>query len=339
MSSLNSSNADSQGIVYTLNSPNTGEATITGKTSSLAANVVIPSEVTKDGNAYNVVAIADQVFSNDTTITTLTIGANIRTIGWMAFYHTALTSVLFLSNFDTTLNGDGNANGYINLFYNARFQVPSNTPLSNFINLYYGENTTGWDSITSTTSFYNNGLSYTFFPFKLPQLMTTSPSSTICFPAKTPIMTNQGPVNIEEINADIHTIRNKKIVGITKTISYEKHLVRIAKHALGKNYPEKTTYISQNHAVLFQGQMFKAKDLVDDKKVTFVPYNGAILYNVLLEKHEKMQVNNLIVETLHPDHKVAQMYRYLKNIDPAHHGKYIELFNKHDREQRQQKRA
>jgi hypothetical protein len=51
-----------------------------------------------------------------------------------------------------------------------------------------------------------------------------------------------------------------------------------------------------------------------------------------------MQVNNLIVETLHPDHKVAQMYRYLKNIDPAHHGKYIELFNKHDREQRQQKR-
>jgi len=162
--------------------------------------------------------------------------------------------------------------------------------------------------------------------------------SNICFPAKTPVLTNSGYVNIEEINPAVHTIRNKKIVGITKTISYEKHLVRIGKHALGKNYPEKTTYISQNHALLFQGQMFKAKDLVDDKKVTFVPYNGSILYNVLLEQHEKMQVNNLIVETLHPDHKVAQMYRYLKNIDASHHGKYIELFNKHDREQRQQKR-
>ena len=164
---------------------------------------------------------------------------------------------------------------------------------------------------------------------------TATPSSNICFPAKTPVITNQGPVNIEDINPKIHTIRNKKIVAITKTVAHDKNLVRIAKHALGHLYPEKTTTMSQNHKVFFQGQMVKAKHLVDESNgVTLVPYKGEILYNVLLEEHEKMQVNNLIVETLHPEHKVANLYRFLKNVDAAHHGKLIALFNKKDKEHR-----
>jgi len=162
----------------------------------------------------------------------------------------------------------------------------------------------------------------------------STPSSNVCFPVKTPVLTNQGPVNIEDIDPAVHTIRNKKIVAITKTVAHDKNLVRIAKHALGRNYPEKTTFISQNHKVFFQGQMVKAKHLVDNCNITHVPYNGQVLYNVLLEEHEKMQVNNLIVETLHPEHKVAKLYRILKNVDAAHHGKMIALFNKCDKEQR-----
>jgi len=164
---------------------------------------------------------------------------------------------------------------------------------------------------------------------------TPTPSSNVCFPAKTPIMTNQGPINIEDIDPAVHTIRNKKIVAITKTVAHDKNLVRIAKHALGHLYPEKTTLISQNHKVFFQGQMVQAKHLVDQaRNVTLVPYNGEILYNVLLEQYEKMQVNNLIVETLHPEHKVAKLYRFLQNVDAAHHGKLIALFNKKDKEPR-----
>jgi VCBS repeat-containing protein len=165
---------------------------------------------------------------------------------------------------------------------------------------------------------------------------TTTPSSNVCFPAKTPVLTNQGPVNIDDLNPAVHTIRNKKIIAITKTVAHDKNLVRIAKHALGNLYPEKTTFISQNHKVFFQGQMVKAKHLVDESNgATLVPYNGQVLYNVLLEQHEKMQVNNLIVETLHPEHKVAKLYRFLQNVDAAHHGKLIALFNKCDRAHRQ----
>ena len=55
--------------------------------------------------------------------------------------------------------------------------------------------------------------------------------------------------------------------------------------------------------------MVKAKDLVEVcQGVTAIPYNGEILYNVLLKKHENMMVNNLICETLHPENIVAKIY-------------------------------
>ena len=38
-------------------------------------------------------------------------------------------------------------------------------------------------------------------------------------------------------------------------------------------------------------------------------YNGEILYNVLMEEHETMNVNNLICETLHKDNIIAKLYR------------------------------
>jgi hypothetical protein len=166
--------------------------------------------------------------------------------------------------------------------------------------------------------------------------VTSAPTSDICFPAKTPILTNQGYINIEEIDPSIHTIRNKKIVAITKTVSHDKHLVCIAKNALGMNYPDKTTYISKNHQIFYKGQMFQAKQFVDVlDKVTLVPYNGEILYNVLLKDYEKMQVNNLIVETLHPHHKVARLYCLLDGINVSSHHKLITIFNKWDRDYRQ----
>ena len=197
-------------------------------------------------------------------------------------------------------------------------------------------NYTGSNGFSATVNMNDNNYVVTITDNSAPEPEPEpTPSSNVCFPAKTPVLTNQGPVNIEDINPAVHTIRNKKIVAITKTVAHDKNLVRIAKHALGKNYPEKTTLISQNHKVLCQGQMIKAKHLVgENENVTFVPYNGQVLYNVLLEEHEKMQVNNLIVETLHPEHKVAKLYRFLKNVDAAHHGKFIAAFNKCDREQR-----
>jgi hypothetical protein len=66
-----------------------------------------------------------------------------------------------------------------------------------------------------------------------------------------------------------------------------------------------------NHSFFYKGKMVKAKDLVNMiDSVRFVEYDGCILYNVLLEKHDKMVVNNLIAETLHPENRIAKILNY-----------------------------
>jgi len=157
---------------------------------------------------------------------------------------------------------------------------------------------------------------------------TPTPISDICFPAKTPILTNCGYVNIDEIDPKIHTIRDKKIEAVTQTITHDKFLVCIEKDALGKHYPTKTTYISQNHEIFYKGKMVRAKELLKElTNVRTVPYNKEILYNVLLEKHDKMLVNNLICETLHPENYIAKLYHILPNLTEKQSEKLIKEIN------------
>ena len=139
-----------------------------------------------------------------------------------------------------------------------------------------------------------------------------------CFPAKTEIRTDQGIVHIEKLNPKIHTLNHgQKIVGITETIHRDSRLVCIEKCALGKNMPDKTTTISPNHRVLYKGKMVKSKDLIEAAvpNVRFVPYeNNESLYNVLLEKHGRMVVHNLICETLDPKSGVAKLHMLLETL-------------------------
>jgi hypothetical protein len=136
--------------------------------------------------------------------------------------------------------------------------------------------------------------------------------SDICFVAGTPITTNQGIISIEHLNPNIHTIRNKKIIAITQTINCDKYLVCFEKDSLGKNIPSQKTIMSKNHCILHKGKMKQAKEFVYKyDNIKKIKYSGEILYNVLLEEHEKMVVNNIICETLHPDNWVAKIYKDL----------------------------
>jgi hypothetical protein len=146
----------------------------------------------------------------------------------------------------------------------------------------------------------NSGYTYT----------DTTPSTTpICFPAGTPVRTNVGDIAIDKLDPDIHTIRNKRIVAITQSQPLHTYIVNIEKNALATNVPSNNTQISKEHKVYYKGQMVKAKDLVKVcKGVTKIPYTGEILYNVLMEQPDKMMINNLICETLHPENIMARIH-------------------------------
>lgn len=134
-------------------------------------------------------------------------------------------------------------------------------------------------------------------------------ATNICFPAKTPVMLDQGMINIEEIDPSIHTINDKPIVAVTQSKSSKDFLVCFDKDALGENMPSQDTLVSGEHKILFDGHMIKAKQFIYYfENVYKVKYDGEMLYNVLLDDYSKMSVNNLTVETLHPNSPIARLY-------------------------------
>jgi len=131
--------------------------------------------------------------------------------------------------------------------------------------------------------------------------------SPICFPAGTPITTDQGKFPIETLTTQ--TIQGYPIE-ITKTISPDFYLVCFEKHALSRNIPSTRTIISKDHIIYFGNEKIKAKDYVgtyDD--VYKIRYHGQPLYNVLLPIHSTMTVNGMKCETLNPQHVIAKIHK------------------------------
>ena len=136
------------------------------------------------------------------------------------------------------------------------------------------------------------------------------PASNICFPAGTPILTDQGIVNIDQINTDLHSIDGQEIIGITKTVTLDKYLIGFKPNAVGLNIPTQPTLMSKDHKIMFKGQLVPAERFLKfSKDVVKVKYSGETLYNVLLAEHGLIGVNNMICETLHPDNVIAKLYR------------------------------
>jgi len=142
--------------------------------------------------------------------------------------------------------------------------------------------------------------------------------SNICFPAGTPVMTDQGVVAIDKLNINIHTLRGARIVAITRTVTEDECLIRFEPNSLYVGVPSIRTEMTCAHQIFYQGRMVHAVNISSMKSlkrvVYKIPYNGAVLFNVLLDVHGKMMINNLIAETLHPNNGMAKLTRALLAI-------------------------
>ena len=75
--------------------------------------------------------------------------------------------------------------------------------------------------------------------------------------------------------------------------------------------------------------MIKAKDFIQKfDNVYKVKYTGEILYNVLMEDYDKMMVNNLICETLHPENTLAKLQIVLQKLNPLEQINLVKEYNK-----------
>jgi len=156
----------------------------------------------------------------------------------------------------------------------------------------------GVPTVTSTITAGSNGFLAKY---------TTNHSEPICLVSGTPILTDQGIVAIEKIDTAVHTISGKRIVAVTRAITPEKNLICFEPHSVAINCPTKRTVMTPGHEVLYKGKLVQAKHFVGKLNgVHTVPYDGKVVYNVLLQQHGVMSVNNMVVETLHPQNKVAK---------------------------------
>ena len=130
----------------------------------------------------------------------------------------------------------------------------------------------------------------------------------ICFLAGSLVKTDKGRVAIDKINKKYHTIRGKRILYVTKSISSSSYIIRIQKNSLGNNYPSKTTYLSHTHKIHYYNRMIKSYELLHLFGVDIIPYHGETMYNILLDSYSRIEVNNLICETLHPNHILGLLY-------------------------------
>jgi hypothetical protein len=165
-----------------------------------------------------------------------------------------------------------------------------------------------FDDIGDTLMFYSSSIEIIPPEPPVPPII-----SDICFPKHTLIHTDQGEIMISKINTKIHTIHNKKIKAITKTISPDDYLVCFEKHSIDFNYPSKQTIMSKNHKIKYNGKLMKAHTFLEKNKTTIykIKYTGEVLYNVLMEEYTTIKVNNLLCETLDPNSMIAIIYNNL----------------------------
>jgi len=137
----------------------------------------------------------------------------------------------------------------------------------------------------------------------------------ICFPGDTPILTDQGSIPIRFITTT-NTINKNPILAVTKSISTTNYLIEFAKHAFGFNIPSQRTSMTPEHKVYYKRKWVEAKYIPFGKKIK---YNSEYVYNILLNKHSSLSVNNMICESLNPHCKVAQLfleYGHIEEVEP-----------------------
>ena len=123
------------------------------------------------------------------------------------------------------------------------------------------------------------------------------------------VFTDSGLIDINKIDSNIHTIDNNKIIGLTKTVSLDKFLICFEKDSIDKNIPNKRTIVSKKQKIYYNEKFIEAINLINNQNIIKINYyDNKILYNILMENYNTMIVNNMVVDTLHPNNIVAQLY-------------------------------
>jgi hypothetical protein len=145
-------------------------------------------------------------------------------------------------------------------------------------------------------------IEFTLLPLSPPPISAQS-----CFRMGTMIETDQGTMKIEDVVEGYNTINNKQINRLTKCLNSDGLIVKLEKGCLGENKPSQDLYMQKDHKLMLSP--FEFAGLLSTGKITFSQSSTQeILYNILLDTHETMNVANITVETLNPELAVSKYF-------------------------------
>jgi hypothetical protein len=117
-----------------------------------------------------------------------------------------------------------------------------------------------------------------------------------CFRKDSVVKTDQGLIKIQNVDS-FNTINGLKVIVLTKAFNRDGILAKIEKNSISKNVPNNTLYTQKDHKFLLSP--FEMENM---KKIKWEQSpKDELLYNILLEQHNYMYVNNVKVETLDPE--------------------------------------
>lgn len=81
--------------------------------------------------------------------------------------------------------------------------------------------------------------------------------------------------------------------------------------------------MSKEHSIFYNGKMLPVKNLIHLDGVNYIKNNKETLYNILLDTHNVMMVNNMLVETLHPNNLISKIYTDTNNLSIEEKSKFF----------------
>ena len=152
-----------------------------------------------------------------------------------------------------------------------------------------------------SSDFNNNGLIFNIDgeQFVYPVIDFPPMPIVVCFGINSKVETDQGIINIQDINTN-YTIRGNKIKKLIRGVNFTEPIISIKAGCLDLNQPNQDLIVTGSHLIQYKEKWVRAIDLHRLDGVSLSKPNMELVFNILLDKHGVMNVGGLIVETMNP---------------------------------------
>lgn len=208
---------------------------------------------------------------------------------------------------------DGDRKGRIILYDGSNDWSETSLAYSNSVNNdYVGRKVAITDDIVYTNSIHVDSFRGEVYYYSLSSSSSSGSGSgsSICYLGDTMVHTDQGLVKAEDLfrtfKKQQYTISQRPVRRVTRTRNEDTEMVLIQKNCFTEGIPNEDTFLTKQHKIMVPTtqKMEKCKNVARNskyKKASIIDRKRRdIVYNIVLDTHSTVRVNNMVSETLHP---------------------------------------